>query len=73
MSFYVKYFFSSAEASLSIVCKFGLNPSDVNSWKMPPNAFNHSEADFDFVALGLMQLQSNEYTTITYQLPLLDH
>jgi hypothetical protein len=39
---------------------------------MPTNAFNHPEADFDFIATVLMQLQSNEYTTITYQLPLLD-
>jgi hypothetical protein len=40
---------------------------------MPANYFNHSEANFDFIAIGLMQIQSNEYTIITYQLPLLDH
>jgi hypothetical protein len=54
MSFSVKYLFSAAEASLSIVCSFGLNQRDVNSWKMPPNDFNHSEADFVFISTGLM-------------------
>jgi hypothetical protein len=39
---------------------------------MPQNDFNHSEADFDFIAMGFMQLQSNEYTIITHQFPLLD-
>jgi hypothetical protein len=63
---------SAGDASLSIVYSFGLNPRDVNSWKMRPNAFNHSESDLYFIATGLMKLQSNEYTTITYQLPLLD-
>jgi hypothetical protein len=54
MSFSAIYLFSAAEASLSIVCSFGLNPRDVNYWKMPPNYFNHSEADFDFIATGLI-------------------
>jgi hypothetical protein len=48
------------DASLSIVCSFGFNHCYVNSWNISPNALNHSEADLDFIATGLMELQSNE-------------
>jgi hypothetical protein len=52
---------------LSIVRNFDLKPLDVNSWKIPPNAFNYSEAELDFIAMGFEQLHSNEYITIAYQ------
>jgi hypothetical protein len=54
MSFSVKQVLSADDDSLSIVRSFGLNPRDVNSWKISPNAFSHSEADLDFIATILI-------------------
>jgi hypothetical protein len=54
MPFSVKKLFSADDASLSIVWSLGLKPRDVNSWKMPPNDFNHSDVDLDFIAMGFI-------------------
>jgi hypothetical protein len=52
--FFREVFFSAADASLSIVCSFGLKPFAVISSKTTPNALTYSASDLDFIAMGLM-------------------
>jgi hypothetical protein len=66
--FSVTYFFSAAEASLSINFSLDLKPFDV----ITPNALTHITPDLDFIAMGLMQFASYEKQIINPLLPLLD-